>query len=106
MQTKVVGIDSNAMIDIFRIDLRFFDHEKVYEIQDSKFHGFAPKRLHFDASHGRLHFDASPESDVFIEFKRDNSILLCGGFPNLMKTVTPWTQNHVPLNPPFFVNSL
>ena len=58
------------MIDIFRIDFRFFIHEKVYEVRDSKFHGFAPKRLHFDASHGRLHFDASPKSDVFIEIKR------------------------------------
>ena len=68
----MVGIDSNAMIDIFRIDFRFFIHEKVYEIQDSKFHGFAPKRLHFEVSNGRLHFEVSPESDVFecIYFKR------------------------------------
>ena len=68
MQTKVVGIDSNTMIDIFRIDLRFFVHEKVYEVEDSKFHGFAPKCLQIEAPYGCLQIEAPPESDVFIDF--------------------------------------
>ena len=54
------------MIGIFRKNLRFFVQEKVYEIQDQKFHGFAPKCLHFDAPRGCLQIDAQPESDVFI----------------------------------------
>ena len=57
------------MKSIFRKNIRFFVQEKVYEIQDSKFHGFAPKCLHFEAFHGCLHFEAPPESDVFIDFK-------------------------------------
>ena len=65
----MVGIDSNAMIDIFRIDLRFFVHEKVYEVEVSKFHGFAPKRLQIEAPYRCLQIEAPPESDVFIDFK-------------------------------------
>ena len=68
MQTKVVGIDRNRMIGIVRIDIRFFMYEKKYEIQDTKFHGFAPKCLHFEAPNGCLQIEAPLESDVFIDF--------------------------------------
>ena len=57
------------MISIFIKNLRFFIQEKVYEIQDSKFHGFAPKHLQKWRPCEHLQKWSPPESDVFIDFK-------------------------------------
>ena len=56
----MVAIDSTPTISIFRKNLGFFVQEKVYKIEDQKFHGFGPKHLQKCCP---------PESDVFIGFK-------------------------------------
>ena len=65
----MVAIDSTPTISIFRKNLRFFIQEKVYKIEDQKFHGFGPKSLHFEAFNESLQIEANTESDVFIDSK-------------------------------------
>ena len=54
MQTKVVGIDSNAMIDIFRIDIRFFGSQEAAKLETSQIEVFWQNKvvlmdMHFES---------------------------------------------------------
>ena len=51
MQTKVVGIDSNAMIDIFRIDIRFFGSQEAAELETSQIEVFWQNKVVFMDRH-------------------------------------------------------
>ena len=51
MQTKVVGIDSNAMIDIFRIDIRLFGSQEAAERETSQIEVFWQNKVVFMDRH-------------------------------------------------------
>ena len=60
MQTKVVGIDSNAMIDIFRIDIRFFGSQEAAELETSQIEVFWQNKgvlmdMHFWSMSSEIH---------------------------------------------------
>ena len=65
----MVAIDSTPTISIFRKNLRFFVQEKVYKIEDQKFHGFGPKHLQKCRLSEHLQKCRPAKSDVFIDFK-------------------------------------